>query len=269
MYVIQNADAIARKSDYAHLTAGELIVHGIFPTLQGEGPFVGTRCVFLRLGGCNFGDKNKMCGFCDTDFTLKDSKTLTQNEVTERVNALALEEYGLNVLHEKLLVVTGGEPLLQAENLAGFIHQLVRNYNWTVQIETNGLYIHHLFGVNRLIREVRKRVHIVCSPKAGIHGYGPAPQGHAHVDAYKFVVDHREDSPHHHLPPWIQGTLTPVYISPIAVYARPYKGEVASLWEEGLINKELTEKNYVYAAQLCMATGARLSIQQHLVAGIK
>ena len=41
---------------------GTLQVHSIFKTIQGEGPFCGTPCVFVRLAGCNL-----QCPACDTD----------------------------------------------------------------------------------------------------------------------------------------------------------------------------------------------------------
>ena len=40
-----------------------LDVQEIFPTIQGEGPYVGYPAVFIRLGGCNLA-----CSFCDTEF---------------------------------------------------------------------------------------------------------------------------------------------------------------------------------------------------------
>src|SRR5438046_5626962 len=42
-----------------------LVVSEIFgPTFQGEGPSLGRRCVFLRLGACNL-----HCRWCDTPYT--------------------------------------------------------------------------------------------------------------------------------------------------------------------------------------------------------
>ena len=40
-----------------------LDIQEIFPTIQGEGPRVGTPSIFIRLGGCNLA-----CTFCDTEF---------------------------------------------------------------------------------------------------------------------------------------------------------------------------------------------------------
>ena len=57
-----NSQAIEKS---AHYTTRSYDVHSIFPTIQGEGPFVGQPAIFIRLAGCNL-----QCPACDTDYTL-------------------------------------------------------------------------------------------------------------------------------------------------------------------------------------------------------
>ncbi len=81
-----------------------LDVQEIFPTLQGEGPYVGQPSVFIRLGGCNLA-----CSFCDTEF---DSyKKISLKKILSQVEKLAKNSSGKIV--RKLIVITGGEPLRQ------------------------------------------------------------------------------------------------------------------------------------------------------------
>ncbi len=56
----------------------------IFPTLQGEGPFVGQPAVFVRLGGCNLA-----CGFCDTEFEKFEARGL--DDIITRIIHLAAD----------------------------------------------------------------------------------------------------------------------------------------------------------------------------------
>jgi len=122
---------------------GRLNVVGVFYTIQGEGPYAGMPCVFVRLAGCNL-----RCTWCDTDFESRD-KVL---EVHELVNEVMYKMPD----HSKLCVITGGEPLLQ--NLVPFIREMNRR-NVRVQIETAGtVWLPFLETVSTAI---------VCSPKIG------------------------------------------------------------------------------------------------------
>lgn len=118
-------------SDEAALTVSE--VFG--PTVQGEGPSLGRRCGFVRLGRCNL-DCGKGPGAtwsCDTAYTW-DWDTY---DPTVELTRLAVADVALAVarMHVDMVVVTGGEPLLQQRGIIALAERLdgVR-----LEIETNG-----------------------------------------------------------------------------------------------------------------------------------
>jgi 7-carboxy-7-deazaguanine synthase len=110
----------------------------IFASLQGEGPSQGKPCAFVRLSRCNLA-----CVWCDTAYTWRfegDNRPHRSGLTYERkANQVSLSEEDvaarIAVLGQPRLVVTGGEPLLQAPALAKMLALLpgVR-----VEIETNG-----------------------------------------------------------------------------------------------------------------------------------
>ncbi len=80
--------------------------------------------VFLRLAGCNL-----RCTFCDTQEALSGGVKFSLSEVKKRI----LELRG----SRSNLVVTGGEPLLQAKALEVLLPELLRHFSWA-EMETNG-----------------------------------------------------------------------------------------------------------------------------------
>ncbi len=99
-------------------------VNEIFSSFQGEGPYIGLPATFVRLSGCNLN-----CGFCDTDFD--DYKELSVELVKESILQHCKNH------NTSLLVITGGEPLLQYEEVKELIEDLEYT-GLTIQIETNG-----------------------------------------------------------------------------------------------------------------------------------
>ncbi|CAK0750829.1 7-carboxy-7-deazaguanine synthase [Gammaproteobacteria bacterium] len=96
----------------------------IFYSLQGEGIFVGMPSVFFRTSYCNL-----RCGWCDTPYTSwqPENKEITVDEVITGVNKF-------NVKH---IVITGGEPCIQAAHLVELCQKL-HDQKHHLTVETNG-----------------------------------------------------------------------------------------------------------------------------------
>ena len=113
-------------------------VKEIFLTLQGEGMQAGRRAVFLRFAGCNLWTGREQdradaqCTFCDTDFVGMDGENGGRYEVgalADKVAAL----WGEGA--RRLVVMTGGEPLLQADPV---LIDALHARGFEVAVETNG-----------------------------------------------------------------------------------------------------------------------------------
>jgi len=92
----------------------------IFTSIQGEGPFVGYKQLFIRLCGCNLS-----CGYCDTDFGINNAKEYSTEELINICNK-STDCHSISL--------TGGEPLLHTE----FIKTLGEKCNIPLYLETNG-----------------------------------------------------------------------------------------------------------------------------------
>jgi len=116
-------------------------VKEIFYTLQGEGANAGRPAVFCRFAGCNLWsgreeDRSKaVCRFCDTDFIGTDG---TLGGKFRDPAALAAQIAALWPAHDRanrLVVITGGEPLLQVDDaLIAALH----DQDFEIAVETNG-----------------------------------------------------------------------------------------------------------------------------------
>jgi 7-carboxy-7-deazaguanine synthase (Cx14CxxC type) len=115
-------------------------VKELFLTLQGEGAQTGRRAVFLRFAGCNLWTGREqdrataVCTFCDTDFVGTDGegggKFATAGVLADAATAC----WGETPEH-RLIVCTGGEPLLQLDKpLIDALHAR----GFSIAVETNG-----------------------------------------------------------------------------------------------------------------------------------
>lgn len=206
-----------------------LQVKEIFPTLQGEGPYVGWPAIFIRLGGCNLA-----CEFCDTQF--EDFEPLNVLAILDRVHKFSTNQGQRNA---DLVVITGGEPLRQP---IAMLCDALLEADYLVQIETNGT----------LYRPLPYGVDIICSPKSTSGTYHPIRDDLLErVTAFKFLIsatqvgygDVGQVGQQHH--------NTPIYVQPMDEY-----------------DEVKNTANLSRAIQLSMQHGYRLSLQTHKLLNI-
>ncbi len=115
-------------------------VKEIFLTLQGEGGQAGLPAVFCRFAGCNLWsgreeDRAKaVCTFCDTDFVGMDGEGGGRFTRAEDL-AAAVEAAWTGGPDHRLVVSTGGEPLLQVD---GPLIAALHARGFRIALETNG-----------------------------------------------------------------------------------------------------------------------------------
>jgi 7-carboxy-7-deazaguanine synthase len=117
-----------------------IVISEIFgPTIQGEGKYTGHPSVFIRLNGCNLRCCFAGGSVCDTPYT---------SHCAEQGKLMAIEDICQEII-ERLdgsetthLVFTGGEPMLQQEELQKLFRLLQDKKVFNpITIETNGTII--------------------------------------------------------------------------------------------------------------------------------
>jgi 7-carboxy-7-deazaguanine synthase len=231
--------------------SGELMVNDIFHTIQGEGPDAGVPAVFVRLAKCNL-----RCFFCDTEF--------------EKGTWMPPQAI-LNAIYEakgkrdcELVVITGGEPLLQ--NITP-LTAMINEFHMRVSVETAGttfyseLYHHFKTEQDRGRWQPNR---IVVSPKT--------PKLHGGINsvayAWKYIVS-------------VAGTYDPQDGLPIqstqihgelARLARPFQPPYhrprvyIQPMDEG--DKVKNDANARLAAEIAILHGYNLSLQMHKLVGL-
>ncbi len=136
-------------------------VKEIYYTLQGEGAQAGRAAVFCRFAGCNLWSGREadrataVCRFCDTDFVGTDGPGGGKFDSAAALAEAVAAQWpgGGQPPPGRLVVCTGGEPLLQLdEALVTALHAR----GFAVAIETNGT------------RQPPPGIDWICvSPKAG------------------------------------------------------------------------------------------------------
>lgn len=225
---------------------GTLQVHSIFKTIQGEGPFCGTPCVFVRLAGCNL-----QCPACDTDYT----STRTEMTPSDIVREVAKRSIG-GLRGNSLVVITGGEPFRQH---IGELIDLLVVCRYYVQVESNGT-MNPPDGPWRHNIDDRFGAYLVISPKTGKLN----PLALAAASALKYVVAHdnimddglprtalnHPSNPCPARPPEGWGGL---------VYVQPQDDK----------NEAMNHRNTAAAVQSCLEHGHILQLQVHKYIGVE
>ena len=115
-------------------------VKEIFLTLQGEGMQAGRRAVFLRFAGCNLWSGREadraeaQCRFCDTDFVGTDGEGGGKFSEASALAANVARLWGPD-RERRLVVVTGGEPMLQLDPA---LIDALHGEGFKIAVETNG-----------------------------------------------------------------------------------------------------------------------------------
>lgn len=230
-------------SDGLHLEVAET-----FTSIQGEGPFAGVPAFFIRLAGCNLG-----CWFCDTEF--ESGTRISTHQLLVDVNK--------NLPPSGLVVITGGEPMLQT--LGPFIHSLLSMVLVKhVQIETAGTVWDsslNFFFENSPWHH--QRLSLVCSPKTPkVH-----PKISSHCIAWKYIIQANRVDTKDGLPTQSTQTLDRPslifrgvkHLSPTSIYLQPMD-------ENDPYKNDANEKE---ALNSCMKFGYRLCLQLHKLVGMQ
>jgi organic radical activating enzyme len=154
----------------------------VFVSLQGEGPSAGQQAAFVRTATCNLA-----CRWCDTRYSWDWQAYPKQHHVrrigigrlAEDISALLNPESGDQI---NLLIITGGEPLLQQRALAEVLTAIRRdNPGVRCEVETNGTVV--------MTPAFARHVHLpVVSPK--LASAGDRENLRIKGDALRSFVDH-------------------------------------------------------------------------------
>ena len=117
------------------------VIKELFYTLQGEGANAGRAAVFCRFSRCNLWTgreadrETSICRFCDTEFVGTDGPGGGKFESARALADAAARTWGSADVTHRLVVCTGGEPLLQLDDeLIAALHE----HGFEVAVETNG-----------------------------------------------------------------------------------------------------------------------------------
>lgn len=250
-YTVNNQPIEKRIADI--VCDGILDVHSIFLTIQGEGPFCGTPCVFVRLAGCNL-----QCPACDTDYTSY-RELMSPYRILAEVNEL----WRKDKWRRGLVVVTGGEPFRQ--DLRELFQVLTVN-GYYVQVETNGTLppttcepgISWNYQLYPRADDLHG-VYVVCSPKTGkIH-----PRIYDVACALKYVIK-CNDTAWDGLP-----------LSALGHPSNPYPARPPEGWDRQIYLQPQDDKdpednaaNTKEAVASCLRHGYTLQLQIHKFAGV-
>lgn len=227
-----------------------LKVVGIWPTIQGEGPFAGEPAVFVRLHGCNL-----RCFFCDTEFSNPDDAVMPLEVILDLIKTAPMKACFAPI---NLVVITGGEPFRQ--NITPLLSALTSK-NYRVQIETAGtLWIDGLEDM----WETLKRTTIVVSPKTPrLH-----PMIERHADAYKYVIhanwiDDRDGLPN-------ESTQKPKHLAPPARPPSDFpKHKIFLSPMDTQTDDRQNAKNRAAVAERALKHGYRAGLQLHKFMGVE
>jgi|7_EtaG_2_1085326.scaffolds.fasta_scaffold01371_12 organic radical activating enzyme len=163
-----------------------------FYSIQGEGITMGVPSVFIRLAGCNLLCEGKDW-VCDTIPVWRKGESKHIETFVKQI----FKQYHKYFVKGTHLIFTGGEPLLQQDEITEFLTVYYNKYEYLpfIEIETNGTKI--------LKDELLKEVDLInCSPKTSNSGMKQDRTINSdvlkqinkmHGSIFKFVISEAED----------------------------------------------------------------------------
>src|SRR5690348_10979003 len=102
-------------------TGNPVKLYEIYTSIQGETQHAGRPCTLVRFAACDL-----RCGYCDTEYAFTGGQEVSRESIVDDVVARGA----------KLVLLTGGEPLLQPE-LPDLARDLMAR-GFEVMVETGG-----------------------------------------------------------------------------------------------------------------------------------
>ena len=144
----------------------------IYASIQGETQYAGLPCTLVRTTGCDL-----RCGYCDTAYSFYGGKDMALEDIAAEVERLGAP----------LVLLTGGEPMLQREIVA--LAELLLSRSYRVMIETSGAH-----PVDQLPAEVIRIVDLKTPGSGENHRVRwDVLDGLGRKDAVKFVLTDEAD----------------------------------------------------------------------------
>ncbi len=145
----------------------------IFCSIQGESSYIGYPCIFIRFAECNL-----RCNYCDTQYSYKANYSMNVEDIMDEIRKY----------HPiKLVEITGGEPLLQAD-ITNLITSLLDN-NYKVLLETNGS-----LALDKIDERVHKIIDVKTINSGSKNGFCMSNLDCMNdTDELKFVISDYED----------------------------------------------------------------------------
>ena len=224
-------------------------VEAFGPTIQGEGPQSGRAASFVRFGACNLS-----CSWCDSAYTWDSARF----NMREQIELLSPEVIAARIPLAPMLVITGGEPLLQQHRTAewseflGYCDDLFP----FIAVETNGTQMPNVstsqlvdqFVVSPKLSTVRMLREHHRLDRTPLTAWGTIAAGGAAVD-FKIVVSDEED------------------IHEAVTIARHAGIELDHLWlmPEGTTKEDL-DRRWTWVSEAAAELGCNASHRLHVLA---
>ena len=161
-----------RMKPLSRVAPGELLIHEIYASIQGESSFAGLPCTFVRTTTCHL-----RCSYCDSVHAFTQGESMTEDAIVAEVERLGV----------RLVEVTGGEPLLQPR-----VYPLMTRLcdaGYTVLLETSGS-----LDISQVDERVVKIVDFKTPSSGEVdENYYENIEKVTRRDEVKFVLGSRED----------------------------------------------------------------------------